>query len=325
MTTTTDLPLVPADLAQDVDLALRAVTVGLAVARGDGDRGVLRLKGPNDLVTAVDLATEAAIVGALAAGSSLPVQGEEGSPGESAPDRWVVDPIDGTANFVARLPLVACTTFLPTIIVAFTSTAFETGGGCFVRNATACQAPTSFSVGLHATRPKRTVPGPITTIREQNSSDCPGGETTRAASRRPSSPPCVGTQPSSGWKSCARLETETARKSAYRVVVAPGWTGAPSRPTKSTRTSREVTCASRPPTTLLPPGHVSRYSVVPCAGTTTHGPGTRMHDWMPWHSFVAPPTGANAAATARRENNGCSSALTGTSGTTRRTATPPQA
>lgn len=109
MTTTTDLPLVPADLAQDVDLALRAVTVGLAVSRGDGDRGVLRLKGPNDLVTAVDLATEAAIVGALAAGSSLPVQGEEGSPGESAPDRWVVDPIDGTANFVAGLPLVACT------------------------------------------------------------------------------------------------------------------------------------------------------------------------------------------------------------------------
>ena len=37
---------------------------------------------------------------------------------------------------------------------------------------------------------------------------------------------------------------------------------------------------------------------MPRAGTTTHGPGTRMHDWMPWHSFVAPPTGANEAATA---------------------------
>ena len=69
MTTTIDLPLVPADLAADVDLALRAAAVGLAVARGDGDRGVLRLKGPNDLVTAVDLATEAAVVGARAAGS----------------------------------------------------------------------------------------------------------------------------------------------------------------------------------------------------------------------------------------------------------------
>ena len=109
MTTTIDLPHVPADLAVDVDLALRAAAVGLAVARGDGDRGVLRLKGPNDLVTAVDLATEAAVVGALAEGSPLPVQGEEGSPGESAPDRWIVDPIDGTANFVAGLPLVACT------------------------------------------------------------------------------------------------------------------------------------------------------------------------------------------------------------------------
>lgn len=109
MTTTIDLPPVPAGLTADVDLALRATAAGLAVARGDGDRGVLRLKGPNDLVTAVDLATEAAVVGALAAGSSLPVQGEEGSPDESAPDRWVVDPIDGTANFVAGLPLVACT------------------------------------------------------------------------------------------------------------------------------------------------------------------------------------------------------------------------
>ncbi|WP_051640387.1 inositol monophosphatase family protein [Cellulomonas sp. URHE0023] len=109
MTTTIDQPRVPADLAGDVELALRATAIGLSVAQGDGDRGVLRLKGPNDLVTAIDLATEAAVVGALAEGSLLPVQGEEGSPGECAPDRWIVDPIDGTANFVTGLPLVACT------------------------------------------------------------------------------------------------------------------------------------------------------------------------------------------------------------------------
>ena len=101
--------LIAQDLQPDVDLALRAVEAGLAVVRGTDDRAVLRLKGPNDLVTAVDLATEDAVVGTLRAGSSLPVQGEEGSPRESAPDRWVVDPIDGTANFVAGLPLVACT------------------------------------------------------------------------------------------------------------------------------------------------------------------------------------------------------------------------
>ncbi|WP_456846299.1 inositol monophosphatase family protein [Cellulomonas sp. P5_C6] len=101
--------LIAQDLQPDVDLALRAVEAGLAVVRGTDDRAVLRLKGPNDLVTAVDLATEDAVVGTLRAGSSLPVQGEERSPRESAPDRWVVDPIDGTANFVAGLPLVACT------------------------------------------------------------------------------------------------------------------------------------------------------------------------------------------------------------------------
>ncbi len=102
-------PSVDPLLQPDLDLALRAVDAGLAVVRGADDRAVLRLKGPNDLVTAVDLATEDAVVRTLAAGSPLPVQGEEGSPREAAPDRWVVDPIDGTANFVAGLPLVACT------------------------------------------------------------------------------------------------------------------------------------------------------------------------------------------------------------------------
>lgn len=101
--------LIAQHLQPDVDLALRAVEAGLAVVRGTDDRAILRLKGPNDLVTAVDLATEDAVVRTLRHGSALPVQGEEGSPRESAPDRWVVDPIDGTANFVAGLPLVACT------------------------------------------------------------------------------------------------------------------------------------------------------------------------------------------------------------------------
>ena len=107
--TSLDTPVVSPDLELDLELALCAVEAGLAVIRGSDDRAVLRLKGPNDLVTAVDLATEYAIVRTLGAGSPLPVQGEEGSPRESAPDRWVVDPIDGTANFVAGLPLVACT------------------------------------------------------------------------------------------------------------------------------------------------------------------------------------------------------------------------
>lgn len=103
------LPSIPAALRHDTELALAALAAGLAVARAGVNRHDVRLKGPNDPVTAVDLATEAAIREVLTAGSPLPVQGEEGSPAEHAADRWVVDPVDGTANFVAGIPLVAST------------------------------------------------------------------------------------------------------------------------------------------------------------------------------------------------------------------------
>jgi myo-inositol-1(or 4)-monophosphatase len=98
------------DFGDDGDLAVRAVQAGLAVARAARSREVIATKAhPADLLTATDLAAEAAIRAVLAAGSALPVQGEEGSPDLAEPDRWVVDPVDGTANFVAELPLVACT------------------------------------------------------------------------------------------------------------------------------------------------------------------------------------------------------------------------
>jgi len=63
-------------------------------------------KSPNDLVTDVDRAAEALIVGRLA--ERRPddaVLGEEGTnrPGTSGV-RWVIDPIDGTTNFVYRFP-----------------------------------------------------------------------------------------------------------------------------------------------------------------------------------------------------------------------------
>lgn len=101
--------MIPPFLRDDTGLALRALAAGLAVARAGVDRDDVRFKHTNDPVTAVDLASEAAIRAALAAGSPLPIQGEEGSPAEHSPDRWVIDPVDGTANFVAGIPLVACT------------------------------------------------------------------------------------------------------------------------------------------------------------------------------------------------------------------------
>ncbi len=59
-------------------------------------------KGAIDLVTEIDLASEARIRADLAA-TGIPVQGEEGG-GASGGLRWVVDPLDGTTNFVHGYP-----------------------------------------------------------------------------------------------------------------------------------------------------------------------------------------------------------------------------
>ncbi len=62
-------------------------------------------KGAVDLVTEVDLASEAAIREILARHTpDIPVLGEEGGGGDGAATRWVVDPLDGTTNFVHGLP-----------------------------------------------------------------------------------------------------------------------------------------------------------------------------------------------------------------------------
>jgi len=59
-------------------------------------------KGIHDFVTEVDRAAEAAIVDRLGATwPDVPVQAEEGSPeAAGAPRRWIVDPLDGTTNFI---------------------------------------------------------------------------------------------------------------------------------------------------------------------------------------------------------------------------------
>lgn len=96
----------------DAELAVAAVRAGLAAIRAADTHAVVAVKAhPADLLTATDLAAEEAIRGVLAA-SDLPVQGEEGSPDLTVPDRWIVDPVDGTANFVAGIGLVASTVAL---------------------------------------------------------------------------------------------------------------------------------------------------------------------------------------------------------------------
>jgi len=95
-------------LALAVDTAREAAAL---VARGRaGAAGQVDVKSSSvDVVTAVDRASEELIVGRLlAARPDDGVLGEEGGSREgSSGVRWVVDPIDGTVNFLYDLPAYA--------------------------------------------------------------------------------------------------------------------------------------------------------------------------------------------------------------------------
>jgi myo-inositol-1(or 4)-monophosphatase len=85
-----------------------AIEAARAAARLLRDRpSAVRHKGPADLVTELDLACEVAIREVLALHlPDIPVMGEEQG-GTTAPTRWVVDPLDGTTNFVHDFPFYA--------------------------------------------------------------------------------------------------------------------------------------------------------------------------------------------------------------------------
>src|SRR5205823_6067412 len=121
----------------------------------------------------------------------------------------------------ASLDDAVATIFLPTRArLTCTSPASARSGAFLVRNATALHEPTSFSPALHATCANLTVPGPMSTTRERSSSAGPAGVTRAETVERPP-PPCVGTQPRSGWNAWTLGAVETARNIAYRVVVTP--------------------------------------------------------------------------------------------------------
>lgn len=66
--------------------------------------GTFTLKGPQDFLTETDMAVETLIRDALA--KAFPeddILGEEGG-GTPAPQLWIIDPIDGTANFARGVP-----------------------------------------------------------------------------------------------------------------------------------------------------------------------------------------------------------------------------
>jgi myo-inositol-1(or 4)-monophosphatase len=88
--------------------AARAAAAELIARFGHHQPGIRSKSGPTDLVSDADLAAEAAIRRVLA--SRRPedaILGEEG--GESGDDdlRWVIDPLDGTTNFLFGVPQFA--------------------------------------------------------------------------------------------------------------------------------------------------------------------------------------------------------------------------
>lgn len=89
-----------------IALARQAARAAGEILRARPDLEVKTKGSPLDLVTQVDLASEAALRTILAP-SGVPVQAEEGGGAEGARDRWIVDPLDGTMNFVHGFPFYA--------------------------------------------------------------------------------------------------------------------------------------------------------------------------------------------------------------------------
>lgn len=130
----------------DLDLgALRALaedaaSSGGAIVRAHfGEAPHAREKAPGDWVSDVDMASERAVRAVLQRGApDIPVFGEEEG-GERGDLGWLVDPLDGTANFLHRFPMVGVSVGLvrdgrPIVgvvqapILGHTFTAVEGGG-----------------------------------------------------------------------------------------------------------------------------------------------------------------------------------------------------
>lgn len=92
----------------DLELALAAAAKGAEIVRnGFGSHKITEQKGRLDPVTEIDHASEHAIVDLLT--TSRPedgLLGEEGSARESTGRRWIIDPLDGTVNFIHGIPQV---------------------------------------------------------------------------------------------------------------------------------------------------------------------------------------------------------------------------
>ncbi|MEW6059294.1 MAG: inositol monophosphatase family protein [Actinomycetota bacterium] len=87
------------------EVARRAALRGGEIVRSARPAGPAEQKGAGDYVTDVDRASERAIAETLASAPEIPVLGEEGG-GADGERYWVVDPLDGTTNYLHRFPAV---------------------------------------------------------------------------------------------------------------------------------------------------------------------------------------------------------------------------
>jgi myo-inositol-1(or 4)-monophosphatase len=98
--------------AQLEDVAIAAAHAGAAVVRrrfAERETLTVEVKASKDYVTEVDRESEAAIVAVLSAETpGIPILAEEGSPAQGlAKSCWIVDPLDGTTNFIHGVPTFA--------------------------------------------------------------------------------------------------------------------------------------------------------------------------------------------------------------------------
>jgi myo-inositol-1(or 4)-monophosphatase len=88
--------------------AARAAAAELIARFGRRQQGVRAKSGPTDLVSDADLSAEAAIRRVLSERRpSDAVLGEEGGASGNGDLRWVIDPLDGTINFLFGVPVFA--------------------------------------------------------------------------------------------------------------------------------------------------------------------------------------------------------------------------
>jgi myo-inositol-1(or 4)-monophosphatase len=101
--------IVREEFSELLEIAKRAASLAAAVHRRAMEEGGFSVdikKSPSDLVTEIDREAERELVTAIrAARPSDGIIGEEGSNFSGSSDvRWILDPLDGTTNFVHRYP-----------------------------------------------------------------------------------------------------------------------------------------------------------------------------------------------------------------------------